>query len=81
MDFLYIQKRKVIFAERSKPYVLMWGNSYCERRISRLLPVGDHRPRIWIDASFINKHDTRGMVYLWPRYPIARGSKKTCMGG
>ena len=80
MGFLYVQKRKVIFAERSKPYIVRWKNSYCERRTARLHPEGEQRPRIWIDASFINKHDTRGLGALWPFFRITKGPKQTYMG-
>ena len=70
----YVQKRKVIFDERSKPYIVRWGISYCARRATRLHPTGEQRPRIWIDASFINKHDTRGVESLWPCYRRTKGS-------
>ena len=63
---MYVQERKAIYDERPNPYIVRWGNSHCERMADRLRPTGEQRPRIWIDASFIDMHDTRNSEILWP---------------
>ena len=63
LGFGYTRRRKLIVAARMKPYVARWRKAYCARRAQRLSGDSEYRPRIFLDASFINKDATGG--YTW----------------
>ena len=54
------QGEKVLAAERSKPYIRRWWVSYCRRRVYQLENGQPKRPRVWMDATFVNKWTTWG---------------------
>ena len=55
MGFLRCRHRKLIIAERSKPYVIRWRDAYCIRRAKRIDGELPRRPMIWKAATHINK--------------------------
>ena len=63
LGFAYTRRRKLIVAARRKPYVLRWRKAYCDRRTKRWKGESEYRPRIFLEASFINKNSTGG--YTW----------------
>ena len=56
--------KKVLTAERQKPYITRRGVSYCKRRFGQ--PEGGlpTRPRIWADATFVNKWSTGSRSWI-----------------
>ena len=62
MGFAYTKTRRLIIAERPKPYISRWGEAYCARRLARLRGGQKRRPRVWMGATFVNKHATRGFA-------------------
>ena len=60
MGFLYTKARRLIIAERSKPYISRRRDAYCVRRLARLRGGQKRRPRVWAGATFFNKHSARG---------------------
>ena len=47
MGFTHSRKRKLVVAERPKPYISRWRTSYCRRRVRRITGELPRRPRIW----------------------------------
>ena len=61
MGFAYTKTRRLIIAERPKPYIERRREAYCARRLARLRGDQKRRPRVWLGATSANKHDTRGL--------------------
>ena len=67
LGFGYTKRRKLVVAARAKPYVVRRRKAYCLRRTQRVRGEKEFRPRVFLDASFINKN-AMGQ-YTWS--PIA----------
>ena len=58
--FAYNRRRELIVATRRNRYVFRRMKAYCEKRAHRWLGRSEYRPRIFLDASFIDKNSTGG---------------------
>ena len=58
MGLFFAKKKKVLTAERPMPYIRRWRVSYCRRRVAQLENGLPKRPRVWADATFVNKWTT-----------------------
>ena len=55
LGFSRTRSGRIVVAARRKPYVSTRGKAYCERRSHRWLGQSARRPRVFLDASLINK--------------------------
>ena len=60
MGMFCAKTKKLLKAERSKPYIRRRMLSYCRRRVSQLDNGLPKRPRAWTDATFVKKWTTWG---------------------
>ena len=64
MGFRCAKTKKVLTAERSKPYISRWMVRYCRRRVDQLKGGLPTRPRNWMDATFVNKWPTGSRSWI-----------------
>ena len=64
MGLIFAKTKKVLRAERSKPHMCRWRVSYCRRRGDQIKGGLPTRPRIWMDAIFVNKWSTAGRSWI-----------------
>ena len=60
----FAKTKEVLTAERSGPYTSRWIVSYCERRVAKLDAGSPSRPRVWMDATFVNKWPTGSKSWI-----------------
>ena len=66
MGFLRRRRRKLIIAERSKPYVSRRRTAYCIRRAKRIDGELPRRPMIWAGATYVNKDASNNFTCAAP---------------
>ena len=67
MGLTRARTRKVIVAARAAPYVAQWRKAYCERRVADLSVDGaPKRPRVWLDATFVNRRASGAFTWVAP---------------
>ena len=71
MGFTRRRRRKLIIAERSKPYVSRWMAAYFIRRAKRIDGELPRRPMIWTGATYINKDAPNN--FTWVAHGVAYG--------
>ena len=64
MGLFAAKTKKVLTAERSKPYISRWRVIYCRRRVAMMEGGLPSRPRVWMGATFVNKWSTGSKSWI-----------------
>ena len=64
MELFFEKTKKALTAERSNPYISRRVVSYCKRRVATMKGGLPSRPRVRMDATFVNKWSTGSRSWI-----------------